>query len=88
MDGFRFSSNGNAVGCYIGLGADWPASSGSHWTYSMYPTSINFTYVHTKVKIAKLTKNHLRVGGNLNEITRGAPCKVVKLTKMANVTKM
>ena len=30
-------------------------------------------------------KNRQRVDENLNEASRGAPCKVVKLTKMANL---
>ena len=30
-------------------------------------------------------KNRQSVDENLNEASRGAPCKVVKLTKMANL---
>ena len=33
-------------------------------------------------------KNRRRAGEILNEITRGAPCKVAKLTKKANLTEM
>ena len=33
-------------------------------------------------------ENRQRAGENFNEITRGAPCKDEKLTKMRNVTKM
>ena len=33
-------------------------------------------------KMANLARNSLRAGENVNEITRGAPCIVEKLTKM------
>ena len=33
-------------------------------------------------------KNRRRAGEIFNEITRGAPCKVEKLTKKANLTEM
>ena len=36
--------------------------------------------------MANLAKNCQRLGKNLNEITRGAPCKVVKSMKMVNLT--
>ena len=32
-------------------------------------------------------KNSQRVGENLNEISRNSPCKVTKVTKMANLAK-
>lgn len=38
--------------------------------------------------MANLAKNRQRAGENFNEITRGAPCKEEKLTKMGNLTKM
>ena len=31
-------------------------------------------------KMASLAKNHLRADENLNEASRGAPCKVAKMT--------
>ena len=34
-------------------------------------------------KMANLARNSLRGGENVNKITRGAPCIVEKLTKMA-----
>ena len=39
-------------------------------------------------KMENLAKNRQRAGENFNEITRGAPCKEEKLTKMATLTKM
>ena len=39
-------------------------------------------------KMANLAKNLQRAGENFNEITRGAPCREEKLTKMVNLTKM
>ena len=39
-------------------------------------------------KMENLAKNRQRAGENFNEITRGAPCKEEKLTKMASLTKM
>lgn len=44
--------------------------------------------MHVTTKIANLAKNRQRAGENLNEITRGASCKVKKFTKMANLTEM
>ena len=44
--------------------------------------------MHATTKIANLANNRQRAGENLNEIKRGAPCKVEKLTKMANLTEM
>ena len=38
--------------------------------------------------MAKMLKKCERVGENVNEITRGALCKVVKFTKMANLAKI
>ena len=38
--------------------------------------------------MAKMLKKCERVGENLNEITRGTLCKVVKFTKMANLAKI
>lgn len=38
--------------------------------------------------MVKMLKKCERVGENLNEITRGAVCKVVKFTKMANLAKI
>ena len=35
-----------------------------------------------------MAKNPQRAGENLNEITRGTPCKVEKFTKMANLAKI
>lgn len=35
--------------------------------------------------MVKMLKKCERVGENLNEITRGAVCKVVKFTKMAKI---
>ena len=35
-----------------------------------------------RAKMANLARNSLRASGNVNEITRGAPCIVEKLTKM------
>ena len=36
--------------------------------------------MHATTKMANLAENRQRAGENLNEITRGAPCKVEKLT--------
>ena len=44
--------------------------------------------MHAMAKMANLTKNRQRTGKNVNEITRGTPCKVEKLAKMANVAKI
>ena len=38
--------------------------------------------------MAKMLKKCERVDENFNEITRGALCKVVKFTKMANLAKI
>lgn len=38
--------------------------------------------------MANVTKIRQRLGDNLNEITEETPCKVTKLTDMANLTKM
>ena len=39
--------------------------------------------MHTMTKIANLAKNRQMAGEKLNEVTRGAPYRVEKLTKMA-----
>ena len=39
-------------------------------------------------KMASLAKNRHRTGENVNEITRGTPCKVEKLAKVAHVAKI
>ena len=44
--------------------------------------------MHTMAKIANLAKNRQMAGENLNEVTRGAPYRVEKLTKMATLAKI
>ena len=44
--------------------------------------------MHAMAKMANLAKNRHRTGENVNEITRGTPCKVEKLAKMVNVAKI
>ena len=44
--------------------------------------------MHAMAKMVNLAKNRHRTGENVNEITRGSPCKIEKLAKMANVAKI
>ena len=48
--------------------------------------SLDNVWILLGQKMANLAKNCQRLSKNLNEITRGAPCKVVKSMKMANLT--
>ena len=54
---------------------------------SMIVTSLICPEMYAMAKIANRAKNRQTAGENLNEVTKGAPYKVEKLTKMANLAK-
>ena len=53
----------------------------------MIVTSLICPEMYAVAKIANLAKNRQTAGENLNEVTKGTPYKVEKLTKMMNLAK-